>query len=315
MGLVVHVWFHITFPMNNTHLVFVYGTLQRGCSNHILLDRARFLGQAVTEENFVMRTLVDASGRRGIPFVGRDVPLGPVHGEVYAVDDRTLVELDRLEGCVPDDPAGSWYRREKVPVCLTSDAQADGERACSMEAFIYLHERPASPLVASGRWKDAVHLDAPCFYFAYGSNMDPHRMLDRGVPFDQCMTARLPDHSLAFNKSGNGGTEAYANAQPRRGEDLPGILYRVPSAAIQDRLDGFEGVSAGHYHRVQMKVLAGPLHARADLAAARPVVAWVYLAGTEYVREGLPVTERYLHYIRRGQRLFGLVPGGAESRS
>ena len=107
MGLVVHVWFHITFPMNNTHLVFVYGTLQRGCSNHILLDRARFLGQAVTEENFVMRTLVDASGRRGIPFVGRDVPLGPVHGEVYAVDDRTLVELDRLEGCVPDDPAGS----------------------------------------------------------------------------------------------------------------------------------------------------------------------------------------------------------------
>ena len=105
--------------MNNTHNVFVYGTLQKGCSNHSLLAGAAFLGPALTEENFVMRTLVSENGYRGIPFVGRDLDLGPVHGEVYAVDDQTLMQLDRLEGCIPDDPLGSWYRREKVAVNLT----------------------------------------------------------------------------------------------------------------------------------------------------------------------------------------------------
>ena len=310
-------------PMKKNHIVFVYGTLQKGCSNHILLAGARFLGAASTEEDFVMRTLVDEHGRRGIPFVGRDLPIGPVHGEVYAVDDRTLMHLDRLEGCIPDDPFGSWYRREKVPVRLTNavggattnEAAGTGVsgKTETLNAFIYLHERSASPLVATGRWKDAVRIADPCFYFAYGSNMDPQRMRHRGVPFDHCLTARLPDHGLAFNKSGNGGTEAFANAEPKLGEDLPGILYRVPFESLSNRLDGFEGVSGGHYRRVQMKVLVGPLHPQADLAAARPVMAWVYLAGPDFVREGLPVTERYLHHIRRGQQLFGIIPNGGSN--
>ena len=89
--------------MNNMHTVFVYGTLQQGCSNHILLAGSTCLGPAVTEGAFVLRTLVDERGHRGIPFVGRDLPIGPVHGEAYLVDDRTLAELDRLEGCVPGD--------------------------------------------------------------------------------------------------------------------------------------------------------------------------------------------------------------------
>ena len=281
--------------MNQMHTVFVYGTLQRGCSNHGLLVGSQFLGAAVTEDDFVMRTLVDAQGRRGIPFVGRDIPLGPVHGELFAVDDRTLVQLDQLEGCVPDDPDASWYRREKVAVRIGDSGEVH-------QAFIYLHERPASPLVASGRWRDAFHITDPCFYFAYGSNMNPQRMLERGVPFDQCMRADLSDHRLVFNKAGNGGMEAYANAVPGKGERLPGLLYRIPLRALEGQLDGFEGVSLGHYQRVEMQVLisGGPL------ASVQRVNAWVYLACSAHIRSGLPVSERYMRHIRRGHALMGL---------
>ena len=112
--------------MNNMHTVFVYGTLQQGCSNHILLAGSTCLGPAVTEDAFVLRTLVDERGHRGIPFVGRDLPIGPVHGEVYLVDDRTLAELDRLEGCVPDDPEASW----------SSPAAGAGSRRSSVLPYV-----------------------------------------------------------------------------------------------------------------------------------------------------------------------------------
>ena len=279
--------------MKNTHIVFVYGTLQRGCSNHGLLAGAQLLGSAVTEEDFVMRTLVDEHGRRGIPFVGRDLPIGPVHGEAYAVDDRTLAELDRLEGCVPDNPDASWYRRDTVSVRL------DGQ-VC--DAFIYLHERPASTLVHTGRWSDAQRLENPCWYFAYGSNMNPQRMLERGVPFDQCVPAVLRDHTLTFNKRGLRGREAYAHATREKGVELPGLLYRVSGRGLR-ALDRYEGVAAGHYRRESMEMAV-----RADHALpTHRVTAWVYLAEDEHVQDGLPVSDGYMQHIRRGHAILGLA--------
>ena len=284
--------------MNNMHTVFVYGTLQQGCSNHILLAGSTCLGPAVTEDAFVLRTLVDERGHRGIPFVGRDLPIGPVHGEAYLVDDRTLAELDRLEGCVPDDPEASWYRRELVSVWL------DGQRC---EAFIYLHERPASPLVHPGRWSDARRLEDPCWYFAYGSNMNPERMLERGVPFDQCVAATLRDHTLTFNKRGLGGAEAYAHATREKGQDLPGLLYRVSARGLR-ALDRYEGVAAGHYRREAMEVAVGTVHA----LPTHRVTSWVYLAEEDHVQEGLPVSEHYMRHIRRGHAILGLADGPSD---
>ena len=278
--------------MNDLHHVFVYGTLQRGCSNHVLLSGSAFLGAAVTRAPFVLRTLVGEDGRRGIPFVGADLPIGPVHGEVFLVDDRTLVELDRMEGYVPGDPDASWYRRETVNVSM-------GERL--IEAFMYFHERPASPLVSTGRWRDAKRLVDACFYFAYGSNMNPERMQERGVPFDQCLPATLPGHALAFNKRGQGGAEAYAHAMQEQGQDLPGLLYRVSDRGMQ-ALDRYEGVHGGHYHRVAMNVDLGKVHG----LPSKRTKAWVYFAGEAHIEEGLPVSKRYLAHIRRGHAILGL---------
>jgi len=269
--------------------------LQRGCSNHGLLAGSQFLGTAVTEDDFVMRTLVDERGRRGIPFVGRDLPLGPIHGELFAVDDRTLADLDRLEGCVPDNPEASWYRREKVGVRIGDSGEVH-------QAFIYLHERPASTLVHTGCWSDAGRLEDPCWYFAYGSNMNPERMLERGVPFDKCVPAVLRDHTLTFNKRGLGGREAYAHATREKGMELPGLLYRVSGRGLL-ALDRFEGVASGHYRRESMEVAVGAVH----VLPTQRVTAWVYLAEDEHVQDGLPVSDGYMRHIRRGHAILGLA--------
>jgi gamma-glutamylcyclotransferase (GGCT)/AIG2-like uncharacterized protein YtfP len=117
------------------HVVFVYGTLLAGEPNHRVLAGARFLGEAVTAPAF---ELVDLGPYPAL------VPGGAtaVRGERYAVDDRGLARLDRLEG-YPE-----LYDRVEV-------ALAGGERAI---AYVM---RPAQVAgrrrLASGCWRSAVH--------------------------------------------------------------------------------------------------------------------------------------------------------------
>jgi gamma-glutamylcyclotransferase (GGCT)/AIG2-like uncharacterized protein YtfP len=72
--------------------VFVYGTLQRGCHNHHLLERATFLGKAVTVRKFGMTDV-------GFPFMLADQAVAPVMGELFDIGDNAacLARLDRLE--------------------------------------------------------------------------------------------------------------------------------------------------------------------------------------------------------------------------
>lgn len=94
-------------------LVFVYGTLKRGHGNNRLLRNAIFIGEAVTDDNFVMY-------RIGFPYIAHEdstvgeeekANLGKVRGEVYEIDSEgTLQNLDRLES------EGSFYKRVKHTV-------------------------------------------------------------------------------------------------------------------------------------------------------------------------------------------------------
>ena len=115
--------------MQEQHLVFVYGTLLRGLSNHALLAEARFLGTARTKAPYAL--YVDY-----FPKVIRDEPVSAIMGELYLVNGPTLARLDDLE----DHPFE--YRREQVPVIMD-----DGEET---PALIYFHPRPGGFLVASG---------------------------------------------------------------------------------------------------------------------------------------------------------------------
>jgi gamma-glutamylaminecyclotransferase len=115
--------------MQKHYLVFVYGTLLRGLSNHALLAEARFLGAAKTKELYAL--YVDY-----FPKVVREEPVSPIAGELYLVDGPTLARLDDLE----DHPFE--YRREQVPVMMDDGAETP--------AWIYFHPRPGGFLVAGG---------------------------------------------------------------------------------------------------------------------------------------------------------------------
>lgn len=85
----------------STHRVFVYGSLKKGYGNHYLLEGSLAIGPAKLEPKYSMYSL------GGFPAVGLDGDTA-ITGEVYEVDDRTMLRLDNLEG-YPD-----FYNRLKV---------------------------------------------------------------------------------------------------------------------------------------------------------------------------------------------------------
>jgi len=118
------------------HLVFVYGTLKRGQSNHGLLAGAEYHGEGATADTFGFYAGPDVSPAEKklpeIPFAYEQPAEGDeaisVQGEVWEVDNATLAALDRLEGH-PD-----WYERRQIPVTLGNENKI---------AYIYLIPGPA----------------------------------------------------------------------------------------------------------------------------------------------------------------------------
>ena len=94
-------------------LLFVYGTLKRGCSNHHQLADQTFVGVARTRPGF---RLYDYGGYPGIVVNPQDET--GVFGEVWAVDDAALERLDRFEGIHE-----GLYRRERLPLAAPFEGQ------------------------------------------------------------------------------------------------------------------------------------------------------------------------------------------------
>lgn len=88
-------------------IIFVYGSLKRGFHNQPFLEHAEYIGDAFTQDRYVM-----VKGPH-FPFLVKQYPgltSKPISGELYKVDKKTLSSIDILEG------NGFLYHREKVVV-------------------------------------------------------------------------------------------------------------------------------------------------------------------------------------------------------
>ena len=72
--------------------LFVYGTLKRGERNNSRLAGATYLGNAVSEDTYVMHA-------GGFPMIwDSEIDGRPVRGEIYNINDAILKSCDQLEG-------------------------------------------------------------------------------------------------------------------------------------------------------------------------------------------------------------------------
>lgn len=144
--------------------IFVYGTLMKGFGNHHLLEEegSAYLGRAITCEKYVLHCA-------GVPFVhpspsDLSIPTErttQIHGEVYEVSDRTVLDrLDRLEGH-PD-----FYCRTKIQVSLlpiltsstTTTTTSTITTTTPEEAYIYFN----------------TYIDSDCIRIESGDFRDRH---------------------------------------------------------------------------------------------------------------------------------------------
>ena len=100
--------------------IFVYGTLKQGHCRHDVLTGQTFLGPAKTEPNY---KLFDLGSYPGLVFSehGRSI-----EGELYAVNDNCLQQLDIIEGVDI-----GLYRREPIELLMPWNLEAT-------ETYIYL---------------------------------------------------------------------------------------------------------------------------------------------------------------------------------
>lgn len=113
--------------MSDRFLIFVYGTLKKGFPNHDrYMRQARLVGTYRTRDRY--RLVLN--GKRHSPcMLAGDGQGRQVIGELYAVDQAGLDQMDRLERI--DLPDG--YRRH----CIKVDRVA-GPTQDSRDVFVYL---------------------------------------------------------------------------------------------------------------------------------------------------------------------------------
>jgi gamma-glutamylcyclotransferase (GGCT)/AIG2-like uncharacterized protein YtfP len=125
--------------------IFTYGTLMRGePSHHLLAARVR---RAHGAAQVIGASLIQLDWYPGLVLGGGN---GPVHGELYELDDPTaaLETLDSYEDFSGYDSEGSLYRRSLISALTSGGSNLAW-------TYVYLGDADAYPLVPSGRWTSA----------------------------------------------------------------------------------------------------------------------------------------------------------------
>jgi len=129
------------------------------------------------------------------------------------------------------------------------------------------------------------------WYYAYGSNMNPERVSDRGLSFDRVIAGWVRGLGLRFNKQSKEHPHCgHANLVYAPAETAEGVLYRLTDEHMINRMDPFEKAPV-NYSREPIAVQT----------QEGPIISWVYFANPAVLREGLVPSQDYLNHLLAGR--------------
>jgi gamma-glutamylcyclotransferase (GGCT)/AIG2-like uncharacterized protein YtfP len=128
-----------------TEYLFVYGTLRAHSKNDMSKRLKRWADKIVrgrTRGRLYM--IAEYPG-----FVPSDSNNEWVYGDVYHLPSPELVysELDRYEGCSPEDPLPHEYQRSVLPILLESGDWVDAF------SYVYARDTAGKPRIESGEYR------------------------------------------------------------------------------------------------------------------------------------------------------------------
>lgn len=142
-------------------------------------------------------------------------------------------------------------------------------------------------------------------YFAYGSNMNPERVRERGIDFVHAAGARLEGFSLVFDKtSRKHAGVGHANVVLAPGSMVEGVLYWLRTTEEIGKMDRFESAPV-NYSREVIHVCVDAPH----LPESHPepidghavITTWTYFANPAVRRPDLLPPRSYLNHLLAGR--------------
>ncbi len=129
------------------------------------------------------------------------------------------------------------------------------------------------------------------FYFAYGSNMNPRRVAERGIGYDRITAARAANFTVRFEKRSRFQAGAgHASLAYRNGGVAEGVLYRLIGDEEIAKMDRFEGAPV-HYSRETIRV-------ETEDGATW---AWTYFANRAVIAPNLKPPDWYVAHMVAGE--------------
>lgn len=128
-------------------------------------------------------------------------------------------------------------------------------------------------------------------YFAYGSNMNPARVADRGLSVRDAQAGVLDGYRLMFNKmSRDHAGVGHANIEFDRHSVVEGVLYELHSADDILKMDPFER-APWNYGREVVPIRQGQ----------HITWAWTYFANPAVKTAGLLPPRTYMGHLLAGE--------------
>ena len=132
--------------MHSENLLFVYGTLLSGLSNHHHLAGATYLGEAR-----IQAALFDMGEYPALSLQGAwALPLGPVLGELYKIEPTQWQGLDDLEEVDPESIENSMYLRVPIQVAWQ---HPEGLRTVTAQVYVYNWSLAGRPRIEDGDFR------------------------------------------------------------------------------------------------------------------------------------------------------------------